>query len=197
MVDAKEHAESDTLFLDQSTFYSSVPSLEDEKETRGERRDRVSTMLPALVGASRQTLPALVGASCQVWRDVRAARWGRFALWVLYLCWLGMLLYFLIFVIGIAEGDMFSLDSEACRPDGTFTAEVDRFNWWGASGFFQMSLSDGMFTFTEVKVLDIAVQVVCWPSPFLLFNSSQTAKLPPTPGRKKWHSLLIFWQMPF
>ncbi|KAI1421473.1 hypothetical protein F5Y12DRAFT_718434 [Xylaria sp. FL1777] len=45
--------------------------------------------------------------------------------------------------------------ASACRPDGTFSPFTG-YSYWDASGFFQITLAFGNFTFTQVKVIDTA-----------------------------------------
>ncbi|KAI1173350.1 hypothetical protein F4777DRAFT_558166 [Nemania sp. FL0916] len=47
----------------------------------------------------------------------------------------------------------------ACRPDGTFSPFWG-YSFWDSSGFFQITLAFGNFTFSEAKILDVAWDIV-------------------------------------
>ncbi|KAI1118895.1 hypothetical protein F5Y14DRAFT_398091 [Nemania sp. NC0429] len=49
--------------------------------------------------------------------------------------------------------------SSACRPDGTFSPFIG-YSYWDASGFFQVTLAFGSFTFTQVKIIDVAWDII-------------------------------------
>lgn len=95
-------------------------------------------------------------AAGQAWRDLRSARWANFALWALY--WSSAVAIFTaIFLLStpLYSSDMFR--DTLCRPDGSIGAE---YNFWNFSGFFDISLAAGSFTFTNVKMIDVAWQLV-------------------------------------
>jgi hypothetical protein len=48
----------------------------------------------------------------------------------------------------------------ACCPDGAFSLQPNDYDYWDASGFFQVTLGFGAMTFSEAKALDVVWDVV-------------------------------------
>lgn len=128
----------------------------------------------SLIGAGKETRPGLRrkrrflwGGPYQAWRDLRSTQWGKAGLWTLYIVWLAVLVYWISLLARIANITS-SMDVSACQPDGSFSPIAHAFNWWGSSSFFQISMAGGNLTFKNVKIVDIAVQLV---SPRFLSSS--------------------------
>lgn len=116
---------------------------------------------PATSTAPRRRRRLLVKtAAREAWRDLREAKWGKSGLWFLYICWLGLIVFTLT-QLSMMTGVSYNPQGGACQPDGEFSETGEGFDWWRSSSFFQISLSAGELSFTEVKVLDIAMQLVC------------------------------------
>ncbi|KAI1290582.1 hypothetical protein F5Y03DRAFT_378179 [Xylaria venustula] len=64
-----------------------------------------------------------------------------------------------LFLSLIALTVFLSPPSTACRPDDTFSP-YDGYSYWDASGFFQITFAFGSFSFTEVKLIDTAWDIV-------------------------------------
>ncbi|KAI1157971.1 hypothetical protein F5B18DRAFT_668615 [Nemania serpens] len=98
-------------------------------------------------------LGSLVTGIKETWKEALAdvsTRWPFYFLTV----WFAGLLYTLA-LLGLS----ISPPSAACRPDGTFSPFTG-YSYWDASGFFQITLAFGSFTFTQVKVIDIAWDII-------------------------------------
>ncbi|KAH7160999.1 hypothetical protein EDB81DRAFT_783720 [Dactylonectria macrodidyma] len=89
----------------------------------------------------------------EAWADLRAAEWGRGALWFLLLLWMLALVCVVITIPIITS--LAVVDVSACRPDGSFSPYTG-YSFWDFSGFFQITLPFGSLTFTQAKVIDIA-----------------------------------------
>lgn len=122
---------------------------------------RYTSLSSLITAAPRQGAGFLKAAPGQAWRDLRSASWGKCFLWALLIFWLALLGIALGYLaeVGADDGELGS--NFACQADGKFSVYAYRFNWWASDTFFQISLARGSFSFTEVKVLDIAVQLVC------------------------------------
>ncbi|KAI1737957.1 hypothetical protein F4680DRAFT_426655 [Xylaria scruposa] len=88
----------------------------------------------------------------EAWQDARADVTTRWPLFFLVL-WFAALFMILVIIAILYP------PSAACRPDGTFSV-YEGYQYWDSSGFFQITLTFGDFTFTQVKVIDIAWDVV-------------------------------------
>ncbi|KAF1834814.1 hypothetical protein BDW02DRAFT_597817 [Decorospora gaudefroyi] len=51
-------------------------------------------------------------------------------------------------------------EPEACMPDGSFSIDPSKYKYWSSSGFFEITLGSGNFTFTQAKVIDIAWDIL-------------------------------------
>ncbi|SPO07045.1 uncharacterized protein DNG_09739 [Cephalotrichum gorgonifer] len=106
---------------------------------------------------------ALTEAARQSWKDILAARWRQFILFGFYMFWLSMLLGQLV-IMGFnttsGSGSLGDDGDQGCQPDGQFSLYKNSFDWWAPRAFFEISLSAGAFSFANVKVIDIAAQVV-------------------------------------
>ncbi|KAI1274864.1 hypothetical protein F5Y07DRAFT_371738 [Xylaria sp. FL0933] len=87
------------------------------------------------------------------WREALADVSTRWPIFFLTL-WLGGL-----FIIIIIITVFLPPPSSACRPDDTFSP-FDGYSYWDISGFFQVTLPLGTFTFTQAKVIDIVWDIV-------------------------------------
>lgn len=54
--------------------------------------------------------------------------------------------------------------SSACRSDGSFNPFLYEYSVWTASGYFEISVGFGNYSFSEVKVIDIFWDIVSIPS---------------------------------
>jgi hypothetical protein len=54
----------------------------------------------------------------------------------------------------------FGVTPTACLPDGRFSLDPYGYDYWDASGFFEVTLGYGEMTFTEVKVIDVVWDIV-------------------------------------
>ena len=93
----------------------------------------------------------------QAWLDMKS-RWRRGLLWILY----PSILIGLIFCLRYSIIAPYQTDYNggACLPDGTFSLKHDTYNYWAASGFFQITLGFGSLSFAEAKIIDVAWDVV-------------------------------------
>ncbi|KAG7057498.1 nad dependent epimerase dehydratase [Colletotrichum scovillei] len=99
----------------------------------------------------RQWKEALVAA----FRDIRAVHWYAVLAWILALAWIGGLCTVLAF---ISNAELYG--DSACKPDGSFDVEMNQYNLWSSSGFFQITLAWGRFSFADAKVIDVAWDVI-------------------------------------
>ncbi|KAI0857336.1 hypothetical protein F4860DRAFT_517918 [Xylaria cubensis] len=94
----------------------------------------------------------LIGYVKGAWQEARVDLLTRWPLFFLILWFAG--LFTILVILGLL-----SPPSAACRPDDTFSIYKD-YSYWDSSGFFQITIAFGSFTFTEVKIIDIAWDVV-------------------------------------
>lgn len=87
----------------------------------------------------------------QTWTDI-STRWPILVLGF----WIAGLITLLLTLAELHSW----LSSSACRPDGTFSPYVVGFSYWDISGFFQINVGFGNFTFTQAKIIDTAWDVV-------------------------------------
>lgn len=94
----------------------------------------------------------------QAWHDVKT-RWRRGLQWILYP---GILigLIFCLRYSAIAPYQKGQYGRSACLPDGGFSLERGTYNYWAASGFFQVTLGFGSLSFAEAKIIDVAWDIV-------------------------------------
>ncbi|KAK2060620.1 hypothetical protein LY76DRAFT_568660 [Colletotrichum caudatum] len=89
-------------------------------------------------------------------RDVRTIHWTATLTSTLALGWIAALAYLLYYIgtgsIGWGYG--------ACQPDGSFDVFQSEYNLWSVSGFFQITLAWGRFSFADAKAIDVAWDVV-------------------------------------
>lgn len=137
-------AASTTVVDSGSSVYSPLNDLDKETAPR--------------VTPRRAKRSLLGGAPSEAWRDLRAAQWGKCGLWFLYVFWLALLVFGLVYFGRFSVVDTHLVS--ACQPDASFSPIGEQFNYWSSSAFFQISLSGGEFSFTDVKIIDIAVQLV-------------------------------------
>lgn len=118
------------------------------------------TSIRPLMGAGKKKRRSfgrpVAEAARQAWRDLRLARWANFGLWALY--WSSLAAIFTaILMLSTPLYSAYMFRDTLCRPDGSIGGE---YNFWDFSGFFDISLAAGSFTFTNVKMIDIAWQLV-------------------------------------
>lgn len=51
-------------------------------------------------------------------------------------------------------------DLGACLPDGSFAIDPGLYRYFSGSGFFEITLAFGSMTFTQVKAIDVAWDIV-------------------------------------
>ncbi|KAK1673443.1 hypothetical protein BDP55DRAFT_695443 [Colletotrichum godetiae] len=88
-------------------------------------------------------------------RDIRAVHCYAVLAWLLALSWIGGLCTVLAF---ISNTELYG--DSACKPDGSFDVEKNQYNLWSSSGFFQITLAWGKFSFADAKVIDVAWDVI-------------------------------------
>lgn len=95
--------------------------------------------------------------------DLRV-RWRRGILWFFIIQWISSL------VILMTVLSLWSKSAEsgsACPPNGIFTPDLSRYEILAPSSFFQISLGFGALSFTSVKAIDTAWDIVRAPMLFL------------------------------
>ncbi|KAI0527841.1 hypothetical protein F5B22DRAFT_582550 [Xylaria bambusicola] len=92
-------------------------------------------------------------AGRDAWSDV-STRWRLIPL----IFWFGFLFTTLFILLEMSLSSHFEIP-RACRPDGTFSPFVG-YNYWDASGFFQINIPFGSYSFTAVKIIDTVWDVV-------------------------------------
>ena len=98
--------------------------------------------------------------------DFRSIRWKRFALWSLFAIWT-LALFILLVIMNVITSIPYYHEygrsmpfALGCQPDGQFSSQANRYSYWGASGFFQITMGVTGLTFTEAKVIDIFWDIV-------------------------------------
>ena len=92
------------------------------------------------------------------WHDLKT-RWRRGLFWTLCLfIFIGLVLSLALVLKYAANATLGG--ATACRPDGAFSLEPYEFNYWDASGFFQVTLGYGRLTFSQAKGVDVLWDVV-------------------------------------
>ncbi|KAK1962361.1 hypothetical protein LY78DRAFT_256407 [Colletotrichum sublineola] len=89
-------------------------------------------------------------------KDVRAIHWFATLISIFVLGWLAALAYVLYYLDIASRRD----ESEACQPDGSFDVFRNSHGLWAISGFFQITLAWGRFSFADAKAIDVAWDVV-------------------------------------
>jgi hypothetical protein len=100
--------------------------------------------------------PFLLTAHHLAWRDIKL-RWKRgfFAVFCFFsIVGLCFALY-LCFTVPRTSSRLTS----ACRPDASFSLDTSSYDYWAASGFFQVTLGFGELTFTAAKAIDVVWDV--------------------------------------
>ena len=119
-----------------------------------------------------RTFTQLVASAARTaWHDLRTAHWAVFGLCMLYI---GLLLAIAaclaaLFLSGPLKPTL-RRNGTKCQPDGSFSPYADRYDWWAPSQFFEVTMRLGTLRFVEVKVIDIAWQVVCFIPPLSISN---------------------------
>ncbi|KAF4837632.1 hypothetical protein CGCSCA4_v011753 [Colletotrichum siamense] len=85
--------------------------------------------------------------------------------WVIAISWLFLLgwiagLGVLMSVVIQQPQTITDSDNTACQPDGSFNIFRNEYDWWAASGFFQITMAWGTMTFANAKFVDVAWDVV-------------------------------------
>lgn len=113
-------------------------------------------LLLALSRVSRMSIRVWQNACQELKDDLKNTRWLRgFGWWVVFIWHAGLVVSAIY--IGIAT---ITPKDTAYQPDGYFTLRPDGYGVWSSSGFFQITLGDGHFTFVEAKVIDIVWDIV-------------------------------------
>ncbi|KAK4175469.1 hypothetical protein QBC36DRAFT_189827 [Triangularia setosa] len=83
--------------------------------------------------------------------------WVQIAFWILVGIWFAMLP-----TMSIALGVWGALPvlGSACKPDGTFSPFSDDYTWWSRPSFFDITLKAKPMSFAEVKVIDLAWDLI-------------------------------------
>ncbi|KAF5021781.1 hypothetical protein F66182_6156 [Fusarium sp. NRRL 66182] len=120
--------------------------------------------------------PSFARQSCkdtfrEAWHDVRSPKrlgqpikslgWRRILFGFVVILWCFALLVLLLFLMLMPRGLGFV--SAACQPDGEFLFTSDtesNFDWWAATGFFQITLGLGRFDFATAKAIDVVWDLV-------------------------------------
>jgi hypothetical protein len=97
---------------------------------------------------------AIKTSHISLWHDILAREWRIGPL--IFLWFVGMLAPFTLLGLASDPGVLFT-PPLPCLPNGTFTFNEDSFNIWMSSGFFDVSLEVGTYSFTQAKIID-----VCW-----------------------------------
>ncbi|KAJ0160288.1 hypothetical protein CTA2_8224 [Colletotrichum tanaceti] len=141
--------------VETSSTKSSAPLLFDERRRPHERDPNVRFRLAKF----RQRLwdkRQWKNACFSVGRDVRSFRWFAAFAWLFASAWtvsLGLLLFYL-------GSNSLQWNTAACQPDGTFDVSKRSYSRWSGSGFFQITLGWGRFSFADAKAIDVAWDVV-------------------------------------
>jgi hypothetical protein len=53
-----------------------------------------------------------------------------------------------------------AVNSRASQPDGSFRILPENYSYWSQSGFFQITLGYGTFSFAQAKLVDVSWDVV-------------------------------------
>lgn len=109
----------------------------------------------------------------QASRDFRS-RSGRGCLWVLASLWfIGLTAGFIFLCVWSKwERSDYNLQS-ACLPDDAFNLWPSTYQYWGNSGFFQITLGGGALTFTQAKAIDVVWDIVSGTE-FLIYMAELT-----------------------
>jgi hypothetical protein len=94
----------------------------------------------------------------QAWTDLKT-RWRRGLFWVTCILVFSVLVYEIWFLAMIFPKTLLIL-SRGCQPDGTFSLDPNDYNYWDASGFFQITIPYGTLKFSQAKVIDVVWDVV-------------------------------------
>ena len=109
----------------------------------------------------RKCIKVLRGAFQDLKHDLKSTRWLRGWAWAAGVIWfLGLI----ISLIVISLFALFTSDTNACQPDGSFRLYPETYSMWGSSGFFQITLGGGNLSFAQAKVVDIIWDIVSWPT---------------------------------
>jgi hypothetical protein len=96
----------------------------------------------------------------ELWADLKATRWKVLALWVILPTWFGSLVFALVWMPLLAIFGGYS--DSACRPDGSFSLFRKDYSFWWPSGFFQVTLPVGSYTFAQAKLIDVTWDLVSY-----------------------------------
>ncbi|OHF02726.1 hypothetical protein CORC01_01827 [Colletotrichum orchidophilum] len=130
---------------------SFAPLLIEERKPLKETTQFKLTKFRHSLWDRRQWREAFVAA----FRDIRAIRWFAVLVWTLAIGWMAGLCTLLVFI----SSTKLYRDS-ACKPDGSFDVNKNQYNLWSSSGFFQIILAWGRFSFADAKVIDVAWDVI-------------------------------------
>jgi hypothetical protein len=108
-----------------------------------------------LVPARRSRFSA---AHHQALHDLKT-RWRRGLFWTFYFFVFVALTFSLAQLLALSR-NISLVGATACRPDGAFSLQPNDYDYWDASGFFQVTLGFEAMTFSEAKALDVVWDVV-------------------------------------
>ena len=97
--------------------------------------------------------------------DLKLTRWLRGRAWTAGVIWILGLIISLIISLSISliitsPFALFTSDTNACQPDGSFRLYPETYSPWGSSGFFQITLGGGKLSFAQTKVVEIVWDIV-------------------------------------
>jgi hypothetical protein len=98
----------------------------------------------------------------QARKDIRA-RWRIGIISFLFAVWLSGLSASIILLATLRTfSDPYLIKtSPGCQPDNRFGLYPDKYQYWSPPGLFQITLSFGVLSFTQAKVIDVVWDTVC------------------------------------
>lgn len=112
-------------------------------------------------------LEHLRAGGTEIWHDLRSVRWLRFLIWCSVLGWVTAIIISLLVAsagslrtIGYGDDGPLVTPGLNCLPDGSFSLTPGVYDMWRPSGFFQITLGFGHFTFGMAKFIDITFDIV-------------------------------------
>ncbi|EQB50638.1 hypothetical protein CGLO_09894 [Colletotrichum gloeosporioides Cg-14] len=137
---------------------SFVPLLIDDSSSLGKKTAR-SKRRCADLGSKLWDKRAWKEAVIAAVQDLIDFNWVIGISWLLLLGWIAGLGVLMSVVIQQPQ-DITDSDNTACQPDGSFNIFMNEYDWWAASGFFQITMAWGTMTFANAKFADVAWDVV-------------------------------------
>lgn len=107
----------------------------------------------------RQSIPRSKRFFSDSFADLKTVGW-RHILWRFFTIAipLAVVVFFIAIIPIITSGNLYAVTSP-CQPDSGFYVGFGQYNIWDLSGFFQITLGFGEFSFTGAKSLDVAWDV--------------------------------------